>query len=151
MLSDTSYIVVNGLMSTFQRKFNHANPFSHSWNISQQSFYSYWWPDISVICCRSCISSIYAVSSHLGLPSATWFVKISPLVVEVQAEWSLWHQGHSISLYHQANPIDFHLLVWNTFDSMKDLVFKKKPVRKLVDWYIGPYIITILFYFFLDL
>ena len=26
--------------------------------------------------------------------------------------------------------------------SMKDLVFKERSVRKLVDWYIGPYIIN---------
>ena len=25
--------------------------------------------------------------------------------------------------------------------SMKDLVFKERPVRKLVDWYVGLYII----------
>ena len=55
LLWDISYIVVNRLMSTFQCKFNHANLFSHSWDISRQSFYSYWWPDISVICCHFCI------------------------------------------------------------------------------------------------
>ena len=64
----------------------------HSWDISRQSFYSYWWPDISVICYCSCTSHICADSPHLGLSSTTWFVKISPLVVEIQAEWSLWHK-----------------------------------------------------------
>ena len=78
-------------MSTFQHKLNCANPFSCSWDISRQSFYSYWWPDISVICCHFCTSHIYADSSHLVLSSATYFVKISLLVVEIQAEWSLWH------------------------------------------------------------
>ena len=92
LLWDVSHIVGNGLMSTSQRKFNCANPFSRSWDISQQSFYSYWWPNISVICCHCCTSCICADSPHLGLSSATWFVKISPLVVEIQAEWSLWHQ-----------------------------------------------------------
>jgi len=86
----TSYIVVNRLISTFQRRFNCVNPFSCSWDISWQSFYSYWWPDISVICCHSCTSCIYADSPHLGLSSTTWFVKIGLLVVEIQAEWSLW-------------------------------------------------------------
>ena len=28
--------------------------------------------------------------------------------------------------------------------SMKDLVFKKRPVKKLVDWYVGPYIINVI-------
>jgi len=77
-------------MSTFQCKFNRVNPFSCSWDVSQQSFYSYWWPDISVICCCSCASHICADSPHLGLSSATWFVKISPQLVKIQAEWSLW-------------------------------------------------------------
>jgi len=77
-------------MSTSQHKFNRANPFSHSWDISRQSFYSYWCLDISVICCCSCTFHICADSPHLGLSSATWFVKIGPLVVEIQAEWSLW-------------------------------------------------------------
>ena len=27
-------------------------------------------------------------------------------------------------------------------EEMKDLVFKKKLARKLVDWYVGPYIIN---------
>ena len=49
-------------MSTFQLKFNHVNPFSCSWDISRQSFYSYWRPDIG------------------------------PLVVEIQAEWSWWQK-----------------------------------------------------------
>jgi len=26
--------------------------------------------------------------------------------------------------------------------STKDLVFKKRPVNKLVNWYVGPYIIN---------
>ena len=91
LLWDVSYIVVNKLMSTSQCKFNHVNPFSRSWDISKQSFYSYWCPDISVICCCSCTFHICADISHLGLSSTTWFVKIGPLVVEIQAEWSLWH------------------------------------------------------------
>jgi len=89
-LWNASYIVGNGLMSTSQRKFNHVNSFSHSWDISQQSFYSYWWPDISIICCHFCTSHTYVDSPHFGLSSTTWFVKIGPLVVEIQAEWSLW-------------------------------------------------------------
>ena len=80
------------MISTFQHKFNRMNPFSHSWDISRQSFYSYWWPDISFICCHFCASHTYADSPHLGLSSATYFVKISPLVVKIQAEWSLWHK-----------------------------------------------------------
>ena len=91
LLWDTSYIVVNRLMSTFQHKFNYVNPFCLSWDIGRQSFYSCWWPDISVICCCFCISYICADSPHLGLSSTTWFRKIGPLVVEIQAEWSLWH------------------------------------------------------------
>ena len=91
LLWDVLYIVGNKLISTSQCKFNRANPFSHLWDISRQSFYSYWWPDISVICCCFCTSRICADSPHLGLFSATWFVKICPLVVEIQAEWSLWH------------------------------------------------------------
>ena len=90
-LWDVSYIIENGLMSTSQCKFNCANLFSCSWDISRQSFYSYWCPDISVICCCFYTSHICADSPHLGLSSITWFVKISPLVVEIQAEWSLWH------------------------------------------------------------
>ena len=58
-LWDASYIVGNRMLSTFQCKFNHVNPFSHSWDISRQSFYSYWWPDISVICCYFCTCYIY--------------------------------------------------------------------------------------------
>jgi len=91
LLWDASYIVGNGLMSTSQRKFNHVNPFSRSWDISRRSFYSYWWPDISVVCCCFCTSHICADSPYLGLSSATLFVKIGPLVVEIQAEWSLWY------------------------------------------------------------
>jgi len=92
-LWDASYIVGNKLMSTFQHKFNCANLFSCSWDISRQSFYSYWCPDISVICCCFCTFHICADSPHLGLSSTTWFVKISPLVVEIQAEWSLWQNS----------------------------------------------------------
>ena len=80
-------------MSTFQCKLNRANPSSHSWDISRWSFYSYWWPDISIICCCFCTFHICADSPHLGLSSTTWFVKIGPLVVEIQAEWSLWHSS----------------------------------------------------------
>ncbi len=90
LLWDIPYIIVNVLMSTSQHKFNRANLSSCLWDISRQSFYSYWWPDISVICCRFCTSHICANSPHLGLSSAAWFVKIGLLVVEIQAEWSLW-------------------------------------------------------------
>ena len=93
LLWDASYIVGNGLMSTSQHKFNRVNLFSCSWDISRRSFYSYWWPDISVICCHFCTSRICADSPYLGLSSATLFVKIGLLVVEIQAEWSLWHRG----------------------------------------------------------
>ena len=93
LLWDVLYIIGNGLISTSQYKFNRGNPFSHSWDISRWSFYSYWWPDISVICCHFCASHTYANSSHLGLSSITWFVKIGLLVVEIQAEWSLWHSS----------------------------------------------------------
>ena len=54
-------------MSTLQHKFNHVNPFSCSWDISRQSFYSYWWPDISVICCHFCAFHTYTDSPHLRL------------------------------------------------------------------------------------
>jgi len=91
LLWNVSYIVGNGMLSTFQCKFDCANPFSCSWDISRWSFYSYWWPDISVICCHFCTSHTYADSPYLGLSSTTYFVKTSPLVVEIQAEWSLWH------------------------------------------------------------
>ena len=57
LLWDILYIIGNGLISTFQYKFNCMNLFSHSWDIIRQSFYSYWWPDISVICCCVCTSS----------------------------------------------------------------------------------------------
>jgi len=77
-------------MSTFQCKFNRVNLFSCSWDISRRSFYSCWCPDISVICCRFCTSHICIDSPHLGFSSATWSVKIGLLVVEIQAEWSLW-------------------------------------------------------------
>ena len=62
-------IIRNHLMSTFQCKFNYINSFSHSWDISQQNFYSYWWPNISVVCCHFCIFHICADSHHLGLSS----------------------------------------------------------------------------------
>jgi len=77
-------------MSTFQLKFDHINLSSHSWDISKQRFYSYWWPDISVVCCHFCTSHKCTYSPHLGLYSTTQFVKIGPLVVKIQAEWSLW-------------------------------------------------------------
>ena len=103
LLWDASYIVVNILISTFQHKFNCANPSSHLWDISRQSFYSYWCPDISVICCCFCTSHTYVDSPYLKFSSITWFVKIGPLVVEIQAEWSLWYSPFSQSLslwYH---------------------------------------------------
>jgi len=58
-------------MSTFQCKFNYANLFGYSWDISQQNFYTYWWPDILVVCCCFYIYCIYADSSHLRLLSGT--------------------------------------------------------------------------------
>jgi len=85
------WYIIRNQMCAFQCKFNHINPFSCSWDISQQSFCSYWWADISVFCCCFCTTHICVDSPHLGLSSTTWFVKISPLVVEIQAEWSLWH------------------------------------------------------------
>ena len=99
LLWDASYIVVNILISTFQCKFNRTNLSSHSWDISRQSFYSYWCSDISVICCHFCTSCICANSPHLGLSSTTWFVKIGPLVVEIQAEWSLWQLFFILVIY----------------------------------------------------
>ena len=54
-------------MSTFQCNFDHANLSSHSWDISKWRFYSYWWPDILVVCCHFYTSCICADSSHLGL------------------------------------------------------------------------------------
>jgi len=92
LLWDISYITRNCLINTFQHKFDCANLFSHSWYISKQRFYSYWWPDILVVCCCFCTSHIFADSPHLGLYSAIWFVKIGLLVVEIQAEWSLWQK-----------------------------------------------------------
>ena len=61
------YIIENGLISTFQYKFDCANPSSHSWDINKQSFYSYWWPDILVVCCCFYTSYICVDSPHLGL------------------------------------------------------------------------------------
>jgi len=61
------YIIRNSLVSTFQCKLNHVNPSSHSWNISQQSFYSYWWSDISVFCCCFYISHILSSSQMVDL------------------------------------------------------------------------------------
>ncbi len=90
LLWDILYIIRNSLVGTFHCKFNCANLSSHSWDISKQSFYSYWWPDISVVCCHFYTSCICADSSYLGLSSATYFVKISLLVVEISVEWSLW-------------------------------------------------------------
>jgi len=42
--------------------------------------------DISVICYHFCISYICANSPYLGLSSATWFVRISPLIIKIQVE-----------------------------------------------------------------
>ena len=67
-LWDVSYISGNGLMSTSQCKFNRANPFSRSWDISRWSFYSYWCPDISVVCCRFCTSHICGIALIWGFP-----------------------------------------------------------------------------------
>ena len=110
LLWDTSYIVGNRLISTFQYKFNHANPFSISWDISRQSFYSYWWPDISIICCHFYTSCIYTNSPHLGLSSATYFVKIGLLVVKIQAEWSLWHTILSLYALMSSSRLFHHVL-----------------------------------------
>jgi len=63
-------------MSTFQCKFDYVNTSSHSWDISKWRFYSYWWPDISVVCYCFCISHICTNSSHLGLFSATYLWKL---------------------------------------------------------------------------
>jgi len=112
---DILYIIVNELMSTFQHKFNCVNLFSCSWDISRQSFYSYWWPDISVICCCFYTSYICADSPHLGLSSTTYFVKIGPLIVKIQAEWSLWQ--YCMTLLFQnvliCSIITIWLLLWN--------------------------------------
>ena len=53
---------------------------------------SYWWSDISVICCHFCISHIYANSTYFELFNVTWFVIIGLLIVEIQVEWSLWQK-----------------------------------------------------------
>ena len=47
---------------------------------------SYWWSDISVICCHFCTFYIYTNSLHLRLSSTTWFVRITLIVVEIQVE-----------------------------------------------------------------
>ena len=101
-------------MSTSQCKFNHANLFSRSWDISRQSFYSYWWPDISVICCCFCTSHICVDSLLLGLSSTTWFVKISLLVVEIQAEWSLWHPTRYLNNPNNLNSVIDLMFLWLT-------------------------------------
>ena len=75
LLYNIPYILRNRLMSIFQRKFNCVNLSSCLWDISRQSFYSYWYPDISVICCCFCISYICVNSPHLGLSSATYLWK----------------------------------------------------------------------------
>ena len=41
MLCNIPYIIGKGLISTFQYKVNYVNPFSCSWDISQQNFYTY--------------------------------------------------------------------------------------------------------------
>ena len=48
--------------------------------------YSYWWSDILVICCYFCTSHICMDSHYLGLSSIAYFVRISLLVVGIQAE-----------------------------------------------------------------
>ena len=60
-------------MSTFQCKFDCVNPSSHSWDISKWRFYSYWWPDISVVCCCLCTSHI---CTNSPLFSATYLWKL---------------------------------------------------------------------------
>ena len=41
---------------------------SYSWDISKQSFYSYWWSDISVVCCHFCISAYVQIALIWGFP-----------------------------------------------------------------------------------
>ena len=48
--------------------------------------YSYWWSDISVICCHFCTFYICTNRPYLGPSSTTWFVRISLLVVKIQVE-----------------------------------------------------------------
>ena len=91
LLWDILYIIGNSSISAFQYKFDHANLSSCSWDISKQSFYSCWWSDILVVCCHFYTSDICVDSLRLGLFSTTYFVKIGPLVVDIQAESSLWH------------------------------------------------------------
>jgi len=100
-------------MSTFQRKFDCANLSSCSWDISKWRFYSYWWPDILVVCCCFCTFHICADSLHLGLFRTAWFVKIGPLVVEIQAEWSLWHFSSFVFKFSLPNK-SYHPIKWTS-------------------------------------
>ena len=83
LLCNASYIVGNRLMSTFQCKFNCVNPFICSWDISRWSFYSYWWPDILVICCCFCTSPYI------------WIALIWGFIVQL----SLWKSVHWLWRY----------------------------------------------------
>ena len=84
-LYDVWYIIRDSL-STFQHRFDCENPFIVIPEIIANKTCIYWWSDISVICCHFCTSYICA---HSGLFSTTWFVRISPLIIEIQVEWSL--------------------------------------------------------------
>ena len=74
LLWDILYIIGNSLMNTFQCKFDCVNLSSHSWDISKQRFYSYWWSDISVVCCDFCTSCIYVVCENwsTGCKNTSW-------------------------------------------------------------------------------
>ena len=78
------YIIGNSLMSTFQYKFDCVNLSSYSWDINKWRFYSYWWPNISVICCCFCISCICTVCENwsTGCEDTSWmkFVTIDLLL-----------------------------------------------------------------------
>ena len=122
LLWDIPYIIGNELMSTFQCKFNHVNQSSCSWDINKWRFYSYWWPDILIVCCCFCTSHICADSPHSGLFSATLFMKISLLVMEIQAEWSLWHRDHyqiRVRWYHDNSSF------WYENNIIKDICLLK--------------------------
>jgi len=113
LLWDIPYIIGNNLMSTFQCKLDCANLSNHSWDINKQRFYSYWWPDILVVCCHFCTFYICADSPHLRLYSTTWYVKISPLVVKIQAKWSLWQNSYILCWFSFS--FIYLFLIWFLF------------------------------------
>ena len=122
---DISYIIGNGLMSTFQYKFNCL------WDISKWRFYSNWWPDISVICCCFCTSHIYVDSPHLGLSSMTYFVKISPLVVKIQAEWSLWQLSYnSLKFIVNSQNIEWSNVLLQIYFNAQIVPFEKMVISQ---------------------